>query len=228
MTQVRTSELIEFGVEVLGGRMLVELGYGSRLEKYSSLKFASFEGTVELGSWSYIVSGFLGHASVGRYCSIGEDVQIGRQSHPINLVSTSPTFYVDLRNVSNTAQIPEIEIPKHTGPGMHHARRTVIGHDVYIGHGAIILPGVTIHNGAVIGAGSVVTKDVDAYSITAGNPATHRRFRFDEDMREMLLRSNWWERMPWEMDLARADNPSHFIESLTESNEPASWFLVGP
>ena len=46
-----------------------------------------------------------------------------------------------------------------------------VGNDVWIGSDAIILPGVNIGEGCVIGAGSVVTKDVDPYSIVAGNPA---------------------------------------------------------
>ncbi|CAG74343.1 putative acyl transferase [Pectobacterium atrosepticum SCRI1043] len=45
-----------------------------------------------------------------------------------------------------------------------------IGNDVWIGAGAVILPGVTIGDGAVVAAGSVVTKDVDAFTINAGVP----------------------------------------------------------
>lgn len=47
----------------------------------------------------------------------------------------------------------------------------VIGNHVWIGYRAIILPGISIGDGAVVGAGSVVTRDVEAYSIVAGNPA---------------------------------------------------------
>ena len=50
-----------------------------------------------------------------------------------------------------------------------------IGSDVWIGGGAIILPGVTIGDGAVIGAGSVVTRDVEAGITVAGNPARPRQ-----------------------------------------------------
>ncbi len=46
-----------------------------------------------------------------------------------------------------------------------------VGNRVWIGSSAIILPGVTIGNNAIIGAGSVVTKDVDEYTIVAGVPA---------------------------------------------------------
>src|SRR5262249_48779514 len=48
---------------------------------------------------------------------------------------------------------------------------TVIGNDVWIGYGAIIMPGVTVGDGAIVAACSVVTKDVPAYSIVGGNPA---------------------------------------------------------
>jgi acetyltransferase-like isoleucine patch superfamily enzyme len=51
-------------------------------------------------------------------------------------------------------------------------RDVTIGDDVWLGAGAIILPGVTIADGAVIGAGSVVTRSIAAYEIWAGNPAT--------------------------------------------------------
>lgn len=58
---------------------------------------------------------------------------------------------------------------------------TRIGKDVWIGHGAVIMGGVTILDGAIIAAGSVVTKDVDAYSIYGGNPAKKIRDRFDSE-----------------------------------------------
>ena len=49
--------------------------------------------------------------------------------------------------------------------------KTIIKSNVFIGAGAIILPGVKINEFSVIGAGSVVTKDVPRYSMFAGNPA---------------------------------------------------------
>ncbi|MCB9159898.1 MAG: CatB-related O-acetyltransferase [Caldilineaceae bacterium] len=53
--------------------------------------------------------------------------------------------------------------------------------DVWIGARAIILPGVTIGQGAIIGAGAVVTKDVPAYAVCAGNPARVLRLRTQEE-----------------------------------------------
>jgi hypothetical protein len=68
-----------------------------------------------------------------------------------------------------------------------------IGNDARIGRDVIMLSGVTIGDGAVIGAGSVITRDVAPYSITAGNPARHIRWRFPEPIREALLKIRWWD-----------------------------------
>ena len=68
-----------------------------------------------------------------------------------------------------------------------------IGNDVWIGYGTIITANCHfIGNGAVIGAGSVITKDVEPYSIVAGNPAHLIRYRFDTDTIEMLEKSKWF------------------------------------
>lgn len=70
-----------------------------------------------------------------------------------------------------------------------------IKNDVWIGTGSIILKGVTIGNGAVVGAGSVVTKDVEAYTIVAGNPAKPIRKRFSSD--QILIHEKL---LQWKMD----------------------------
>jgi len=72
---------------------------------------------------------------------------------------------------------------------------TEIGGDAWIGERAILTPKCRrIGIGAVVGAGAVVTKDVDDFSIVAGNPARHLRYRFDGGVRQRLLDSRWWER----------------------------------
>lgn len=53
----------------------------------------------------------------------------------------------------------------------HRVEEVVIGDNVFLGYGAIVLPGVKIGNGAIVGAGAVVTRDVAAYSVVIGNPA---------------------------------------------------------
>lgn len=69
----------------------------------------------------------------------------------------------------------------------------ILGNDVWIGNDVTILPGVVIGNGAIIGAGSVVTKDVPAYAVYAGNPARLIRYRFPEHIINGLQKIAWWD-----------------------------------
>ena len=69
---------------------------------------------------------------------------------------------------------------------------TIIGNDVWIGYKAAILPGVTIGDGVIIGAYSVVTTDIEPYSIVGGNPARLIRMRFDTETINELLGLAWW------------------------------------
>jgi NDP-sugar pyrophosphorylase family protein len=69
----------------------------------------------------------------------------------------------------------------------------IIGNDVWIGAEAIIMSGVNIGDGAVIGARTVVTKDVPAYAISAGNPARVVKMRFDDKTTSRLLKLRWWD-----------------------------------
>lgn len=74
---------------------------------------------------------------------------------------------------------------------------TVIGHDVWFGNGATVLPGVRIGHGAIIGAGAVVTGDVPDYGIVGGNPARLIRKRFGDNEIDRLLAVAWWD---WPLD----------------------------
>jgi len=75
---------------------------------------------------------------------------------------------------------------------------TVVGHDVWLGYSALVLPGVRIGPGAVVAAASVVARDVPPYAIVAGNPARVIRSRFPEEDVARLLRAAWWD---WPIDL---------------------------
>ena len=70
---------------------------------------------------------------------------------------------------------------------------TVVGHDVWLGYSALVLPGVRIGHGAVVAAASVVARDVPPYAIVAGNPARVIRSRFSEEDVARLLRAAWWD-----------------------------------
>jgi acetyltransferase-like isoleucine patch superfamily enzyme len=141
---------------------------------------------------------------IGKYCSIagGVTILLGGEHHT-DFVTTYPFSLL---------------IPDATGlPGYPHSKGdVVIGNDVWIGHNALILSGVTIGDGAVVGAGSVVTRDIEPYSISAGNPARHLRYRFPADTVAALQRMAWWD---WSADavsrarhLLQSGNVSAFLE----------------
>ena len=70
---------------------------------------------------------------------------------------------------------------------------TIVGHDVWLGYQALVLPGVNIGHGAVVAAASVVAADVPPYAIVGGNPARVIRRRFDDEDVDLLLRAAWWD-----------------------------------
>ena len=74
---------------------------------------------------------------------------------------------------------------------------TTVGNDVWIGYGALIMPGISIGNGAIVAAGAVVTNNVPPYAIIGGNPATIIRYRFDEATIRRLEQVSWWN---WDVE----------------------------
>lgn len=72
-------------------------------------------------------------------------------------------------------------------------RDTVIGHDVWLGYGAMVLPGARIGTGAVIGAGAVVRGEIPPYSVVIGNPGQPVRSRVPDTVRDALLELAWWD-----------------------------------
>lgn len=126
------------------------------------------------------------NTKIGKYCSISYDCIINPGNHPLNLLSTSPMFYTK-KNILRQ-NFDEVEFEEY--PTIE------IGNDVLVGTRSIILGGVKIGDGAVIGAGSIVTKDVEPYTIVAGNPAKKIRGRFDGDIEEKLVSIKWWDKSP--------------------------------
>ena len=73
---------------------------------------------------------------------------------------------------------------------------TIIGNDVWIGRESVIMPDVKIGDGAIVAAYSVVVKDIPAYTVFGGNPAKFIKERFDEELKKLLLRYQWWNLEP--------------------------------
>lgn len=125
--------------------------------------------------------------TVGSFCSIADDVTIllGGNHDP-----AAATTY------------PLNALWDEDGLPMHEATRgdVAIGNDVWIGYGVLILSGVTIGDGAIIGARAVVSRDVEPFSVVAGNPADHLRFRFPAHVRQALEEIRWWD---WPEELIR-------------------------
>lgn len=122
--------------------------------------------------------------TIGRFCSIADKVEILLGgNHRLDWGTTYP--FSALRDLWPSA--PETD-------EYHSSRGDVtIGHDVWLGSGAIVLSGVTIGHGAVVAAHAVVTRDVPPYAIVGGNPAKVIRYRFDEATIAALLEAGWWE-----------------------------------
>ena len=93
---------------------------------------------------------------------------------------------------------------------------------MWIGHGAVIMPGVTIGNGAVIGANAVVTRDVAAYTIVAGVPAKVLRPRFPPATAARIEALGWWNWPPERLFEAIPDMQKLPIEAFLDKWEVAA------
>lgn len=165
----------------------VHIGSPVLVEPYASMPHRGF---CTMGAFSYCVSALPSATKVGRYCSLAANLQMMGDHHPVGRVSTNPISYdprfekIAMEDFGAKYSIQSFD---------KSAQPAVIGNDVWIGDGVMLKGGVTIHDGAVVAARSIVTRDVPAYSIVAGAPATVRRTRFDERTVARLLASRWWQ-----------------------------------
>jgi phosphonate metabolism protein (transferase hexapeptide repeat family) len=126
------------------------------------------------------------YAAIGKFCSIAANSRINALQHPIERITQHKLSYRPNEYFRWAGVDQEFRERRRT-------RRVAIGHDVWIGHGAVVLPGITIGNGAVVGANSVVTADVEAFAIVAGAPASRLRSRFEPAVAARIERLAWWD-----------------------------------
>lgn len=142
---------------------------------------------VDLGDYSYCDRLCdLANTTVGKFSNIASSVRIGATDHPLELATLHHFLYRSARywdDAEDDADWFE----------RRAARRTVIGHDTWIGHAAQIKPEVTVGTGAVVASGAIVTKDVPAYAIVAGVPARVIRQRQPAGIAERLEALAWWD-----------------------------------
>ena len=135
-------------------------------------------------SYSYVGKNYLiQHTTIGKFCSIANDVSIGLGNHPLDYFSTSPLFYRKANALKIELVSKELIFEDY--------KETTIGNDVWIGTNAIIMEDVTIGDGSVIAANSVVTKNVTPYSVVGGVPAKLIKYRFSDKKIEELNNVKW-------------------------------------
>lgn len=139
----------------------------------------NFSGNIRIGyattlGYNNILSG---NIVIGRYCQFGADVALHATNHPI----CSMTTYVNNNLFQGELQ------------ALKEENEIIIGNDVWIGHGVIIVGNINIGNGAILAAGSVVTKDVAPYTIVAGVPAKPIGKRFSDSIIQEIETLQWWD-----------------------------------
>ena len=170
---------------------------------------------VALGDYSYIVNDSdAAYATIGKFCSIAAMTRINPGNHPMERASQSHFSYRASAYFAGAADEAEFF-------AWRRAQAVRIGHDVWIGHGAIVLAGRGIGTGAVIAAGAVVTKDVAPYAIVAGNPARAIRARFADEIAARLQRLAWWDWSHARLQAALPDFQKLSIERFLERHETA-------
>lgn len=157
-----------------------------------------------------------GQPNVRRYAGDEEIVTIGDYVSIADCVTLIPGGNHRLDWVSAFPFRERLGLPGARADGHPSSRGPiVIGNDVWIGRGAVVLSGVTVGHGAVIGAEAVVARDVRPYAIVVGNPAREIRRRFSDEQVEALLRIAWWSwpegRVFREVEALNGGDPDEFI-----------------
>lgn len=162
-----------------------ELGIYTQVGPFTSMYESS------MGDYSYIVQNCqVMWTTIGKFTSIASYVRLNPGNHP----TWRPTqHHFTYRCQSYGFDRPDDESFFQWRKDAH----VEIGHDVWIGHNATVLPGVKVGNGAVIAAGAVVSKDVEPYMVVGGVPAKVIKRRFPKEIAEMLEKVAWWD---WSRD----------------------------
>ena len=193
----------------------------------------------EFGAFSFTnYDCFIRADKVGRFCNIAPKVSIGMGEHDYTNLSSSIALELNpndrlsmftglLKDETYATMIRHKRRKKLLSRTRSFAGGGIIGNDVWIGAEAIIMSGINIGDGAVIAAGSVVTKDVEPYTIVGGCPARIIKKRFDEKTIEKLLKIQWWKYDPILLKgLDYVDDIEGTIEIMEERIEQGAKLLI--
>lgn len=133
------------------------------------------------------------NTDIGKFSNIASSVRIGATDHPLDRATLHHFSYRSSYYFEDVADDPDWFERRA-------ARRTRIGHDTWIGHGAMVKPEVVLGDGAVVAAGAVVTRDVPDYAVVAGVPARVIRLRQPPEIAERLKALAWWD---WDHEVLR-------------------------
>jgi len=165
-----------------------------------------------MGAYSYIVNDSQAiYTRIGKFCSIAAMTRINPGNHPMERAGQHHFSY---RAASYGLG--------ENDDGFFDWRRAdavTLGNDVWVGHGAILLPGVTVGDGAVIAAGAVVSKPVAPYMIVGGVPARPIRPRFPAAIGERLQALAWWDWSHARLANALEDFRNQNVEAFLEKYE---------
>jgi phosphonate metabolism protein (transferase hexapeptide repeat family) len=190
--------------------------HDTRLGAYCEVGARTILQEVAMGDYSYVVNDAqITYTTIGKFCSVAAMTRINPGNHPMHRASQAHFTY------RASAYFPD-ENDEAEFFEWRRRHRVHIGHDVWIGHGAIVLPGRSVGTGAVVAASAVVTKDVPAYTIVAGNPARAIRRRFSEDVTNRLAALAWWD---WDHETLRSALPDFrklAVEDFIAKYEPAT------
>ena len=154
----------------------------------------------------------IANATIGKFANIAAMSRIGATDHPLHTASCHHFLYRSASYWKDAENDAEFFVHRAS-------RRATIGHDTWIGHGAMVKPEVTLGDGVVVAAGAVVTKDVEPYLIVAGVPAEPLRERLSRGLAERMIALAWWD---WDHARLRAsleDFRSMSAEAFLEKYE---------
>jgi phosphonate metabolism protein (transferase hexapeptide repeat family) len=160
-----------------------EVGHGARVVNSEFLDYAYCDRLSDIAN-----------TTVGKFSNIAAMTRIGPTDHPYQNAAQHHFLYRSSYYWDDIPDDPDFFARRA-------ARRTTLGADCWIGHGAIIKPEVRVGIGAIVAAGAVVTKDVSPFMIVAGVPAQPVRARFSDSVIDRLLALAWWD---WSHDRLRA------------------------
>jgi len=187
------------GLSIFGGARFkpgdpLRLSPDCRVEEYANFTTGNML-PVELGAFTYNNSPYIECARIGRYCSLAGGISLMGNDHPTDKITSSPIGYrVSLPSFRR--YLEDRGITPAFSPFREKEKELTIGHDVWIGSGALLARGITLGHGCIVAARSVVTKDVPPYAVVGGIPGRVIRKRFDEATCAALLASKWWEHEP--------------------------------